>query len=204
VHDFNAGIAPNGLFWIVQVPDDAVVITDKTLTIHLQNAAVIDQFQFPAAISGLPGIPATVSFDVTYTKTGAPRQVQPTSADPLSPFGWAGEMWMATNTGTFSVVYQNGKFSATGSFSSSGMFGEMGTERNGSFVQNELAAAGPGLRAVEPVQTSNPDDQWNDRAGPSENWPKLKGRVPVRLLLHGHSTSVARDSELISAILTGR
>jgi hypothetical protein len=156
---------------------------DNTLTIHLQNASVIDQFQFPAAVAGVPGIPATLSFDITYTKSGKPRQVQPTSADPLSPFTWEGEMWMATNSGTFSVRYQDGVFSATGSFSSSGNFGEMGTERNGSFVQNEMAAAGPGLRPFEAVQTSSPEDQWTDGAGSAENWPKFKGRVPVRSLI---------------------
>jgi hypothetical protein len=204
VHDFHAGIAPNGLIWIVQIPDDAVVITNNTLTIHLQNAAVIDQFQFPAAVAGLPGILATVSFDITYTKSGKPRQVQPTSADPRSPFGWAGDIWMATNAGTFSVRYQDGSFSATGSFSSSGLFGEMGTEENGSFAQDEMAAAGLELHPLEPVQTSSTEDQWTDGAGPAENWPKLKGRVPVKLLLHGHPTSVARESELISATLTRR
>src|SRR5262249_7385667 len=104
----------------------AVVITDKSLSIHLHNATVIDQFQFPAAVAGLPGIPATVSFDITYTKSGTPRQVQPTSTDPLSPFAWAGQMSMATNSGTFSVRYQDGSFAAAGSFSSAGNFGEMG------------------------------------------------------------------------------
>ena len=198
MHDLNAGIAPNGLFWLLQIPDDAVVITDKTLTIHLQNAAVIDQFQFPAAVAGLPGVPATLSFDITYTKSGKPRQVQPTSADPISPFTWAGEMWMATNAGRFSLRYQDGSFSATGSFSSSGNFGEMGTEQNGVFAREDMAAAGSVTRPFDLVQTSSTEDQWNDGAGPSENWPKAKGRVPVRSLLRGHSRSVARDSELIS------
>jgi hypothetical protein len=182
-----------------------VVITDKTISIHLHNATVIDQFQFPAAVAGLPGIPATVSFDITYTKSGTPRQVQPTSTDPLSPFAWAGQMSMATNSGMFSVRYQDGSFSATGSFSSSGNFGEMGTERNGSFVRDELAAAGPEARPFEPVHTSSTDDQGTDSAGLSENSPTFKGRVPLRSLLHSPLTSVARDPELISsATLTGR
>jgi Domain of unknown function (DUF4440) len=131
VHDFNPGITPNGVFWIVQIPDDAVQITGDTLTIHLQNIAVNDQLHFPG---GTGNAPATVSFDITYTKSGMPRRVRPTSSDPLSPFTWAGKMWMATNTGTFSAAYNDGSFAATGSFSSSGNFGEMGTERNGSFA----------------------------------------------------------------------
>jgi hypothetical protein len=142
VHDFNPGITPNGVFWIVEVPDDAVKISPdgETLTIHLENVPVVDQGSFPA---GTGTTPATVSFDIKYTKSGAPRHVRPISHDPLSPFNWAGEMWMATNSGTFSVVYNDKSFSAQGTFSSdflpAGNFGEMGTERNGSFVEREDA-----------------------------------------------------------------
>lgn len=142
VHDFNPGITPNGVFWIVEVPDDAVKISPdgETLTIHLENVPVVDQGSFPA---GTGTTPATVSFDITYTKSGAPRHVRPTSRDPVSPFNWAGEMWTATNSGTFSVAYNDKSFSAQGTFSSdflpAGNFGEMGTERNGSFVEREDA-----------------------------------------------------------------
>ena len=140
VHDFNPGITPNGVFWIVQVPDDAVKISPdgETLTIHLVSVPVVDQGSFPA---GTGTTPATVTFDITYTKSGAPRHVRPTSRDPLSPFTWAGEMWTATNSGRFSVKYDDHSFSASGNFSSdflpAGNFGEMGTERNGSFVEHE-------------------------------------------------------------------
>ena len=142
VHDFNPGITPNGVFWIVQVPDDAVKISPdgETLTIHLESVPVVDQGSFPA---GTGTTPATVSFDITYRKSGGRRHVHPTSRDPLSPFNWAGEMWTATNSGTFSVKYNDNSFSAQGSFSSdflpAGNFGEMGTERNGSFVEREDA-----------------------------------------------------------------
>jgi hypothetical protein len=130
----NPGITPNGVFWMVQVPDEAVEISGDTLTVHLKNVPVVDQFFFPG---GTGNVPATVSFDVTFTKSGRPRRVRPSSSDPLSAFNWAGKMWMATNSGTFSMAYNDGSFSAHGSFTSSGNFGEMGTERNGSFVEHE-------------------------------------------------------------------
>ena len=123
----------------MQVPDDSVKVSPdgETLTVHLVDVPVVDQGSFPA---GTGTTPATVSFDITYTKSGAARHVHPTSRDPLSPFTWAGDMWTATNSGTFSVKYNvPGGFSAQGSFSSNflpaGNFGEMGTERNGSFVE---------------------------------------------------------------------
>lgn len=116
-------------------------------------------------------MPATVSFDVTYAKEGQPRHVRPASPDPLSPFNWAGKMWMAKNSGTFSVAYNDGSFSAQGSFSSAG-FGEMGTERNGSFVEHEMDADGK-LR-FEKDQISPIEAQWNQSAGLLMNWSKLK------------------------------
>jgi hypothetical protein len=191
VHDFNPGISSNGLFWILQVPDDAVKITDDTLTISLANASVVDQFQFPGGAGnnlGTAGVPATVSFDITYTKSGMPRHVRPTSADPLSPFNWAGEMWTATNSGTFSLAYNDGSFSAQGSFSSLGNFGEMGTERNGSFVRDERDeknAAEPVLLPFVHNQTGSTVSQWPESPGQeATNSPKFKGRVPVKLLIH--------------------
>jgi hypothetical protein len=191
VHDFNPGIGSNGLFWIVQVPDDAVTVTDDTLTISLTNVAVVDQFSFPGGAGnnlGIAGVPATVSFNITYQKSGEPRHVRPTSADPLSPFDWAGEMWMATNSGTFSLAYNDGSFSAQGSFSSSGNFGEMGTERNGSFVrredrEDEEEAAKAAAPAVSAASTLAAGPWINAQAHPS-NSPKFKGRIPVESLVH--------------------
>ena len=133
VHDFNPGITTNGLFWIVPIPDDAVVISGDTLRIHVANLAVADEFAF----LGTTRVPSTLSFDITYTKSGTPRKIVPTSRDSLSAFHWAGEMWTATNSGTFSVFHNDGSFAATGSFSSMGNFGEMGTERNGVFLTEE-------------------------------------------------------------------
>jgi len=165
---------------MVQVPDDAVTVTDDTVTITLTNVPVVDQFMFPGGAGnnlGIAGIPATVSFTVTYTKSGTPRHVTPTSADPLSPFNWAGKMWTATNSGNFTVAYGNGKFSAQGSFSSAGNFGEVGTERNGSFVRQEDRAEGEKVAAAAPVLASG-------STTPAADSPKFKGKIPVAYLVH--------------------
>jgi hypothetical protein len=41
LHDFNGGIQQSGLFWIVQVPDDALKIEGLTAKLHVENASVI-------------------------------------------------------------------------------------------------------------------------------------------------------------------
>ena len=120
------------MFWVVQVPDDAVQINGNTLTINVENVAVTDNLFF----FGPGAAPATLSFSITYTASGAPRTVEAKS-DALGPFRWEGTMTPATNSGTFSVAYTDGSFTSSGSFSSSGSFGQMGTERNGSYVQDE-------------------------------------------------------------------
>jgi hypothetical protein len=131
VHDFNPGIRPSGLFWIVQVPDAALQIRGNSVTVRLKDVEVSDNFFF----LGPGNVQSSVSFEITYTRSGAPRHVRPASSDPTSPFNWAGEMWTATALGTFSVSYHDGSFSAQGNLDSTGLFAEMGTERNGFFVQ---------------------------------------------------------------------
>ena len=96
-------------------------------------------------------------------------------------------MWDATNSGTFSLTYDDGTFSASGSFDSSGNFGEMGTVRNGLFVNHEDEDAsddvesGAQLFSLPPTPT-----QTNELAASGiEKQPLkfvlLKGRVPVKV-----------------------
>jgi hypothetical protein len=181
---------PNGLFWIVKVPDSAVQITENNLTIHLVDVPIVDAFTFPPPPQDVPGIspfqliPAKVSFDITYTKTGYPRRIRPASRDPLSPLNWAGNMWDASNSGTFSLTYNDGSFSASGSFDSAGNFGEMGTERNGFFVNheddNDVEAEAQSLSL--PL---NPSQMSQTPTSGGANQPVklvlLKGRVPVNV-----------------------
>ena len=190
MHDFNGGIGPNGLFWIVQVPDDAVVKTRDTLTISLTNVAVVDQISFPGNIFlGSTGSPAKLSLNMTFEKSGQPRHVRPTSKDPLSPFTWTGEMSDATYTGTFSVAYNDHTFSAKGSFGSTQIFAEMGTERNGSFVrhedqEDEDQQDGQKAAAAASLPNSVTVGQLSASATLPANSPKWRGKVPVEYLVH--------------------
>lgn len=173
-------------------------ITDDTVTISLKKASVVDQFSFPGGAGnnlGIAGAPATLSFDITYSKSGTRRHVEPTSTDRLSPFNWEGEIWDATNSGTFKLSYNDGTFSAQGSFDSAGNFGELGFERNGSFVQDESSQDGPAsnvlgaakLQATPgPVQNHSNGalSQTTQGAQQPPSGPKFRGKIPVRELIH--------------------
>jgi hypothetical protein len=183
LHDFNPGITPNGVFWIVSVPDDAVKITGDSLTINFKDVPNVDQLKFPG---GTGTAPVKVTFEATYMKIGSPRRVRPTSRDPLSPFNWAGEMWMAINSGKFSLSYTDGSFSASGSFSSSGNFGEMGTERNGSFVERE------------DTDEANIEDQTqkDQTSGAAIAGPQTTGSETVAMALKSSRARALRDWKL--------
>jgi hypothetical protein len=192
---------PNGLFWIVKVPDSAVQISPdgNTLTIHLENVPVVDAFRFPPPVPGnfaadevnispYQLIRARASFDITYTKTkGTERRIRPATDDLLSPLNWAGKMWDATNSGSFSVAYDDGTFSASGSFDSSGNFGEMGTERNGFFVHHEEEVDNDGVEAGAQSLSLQLQGTPAGQLAPTATTKKLtksvllKGRVPVKV-----------------------
>ena|SRR5215467_6527476 len=122
------------MFWMVQVPNKALKIEGNTITISLENVPETDVFTFYDPFPPSGNDPSVVSFVMSYTRSGPPRQVRPISTDPTSPFNWAGEMWATTGSVTFSVAHTDGSFSAIGSATSQGAFGEMGTERNGFFI----------------------------------------------------------------------
>lgn len=174
-------------------------ITGNTVHISLKNASVVDQFTFPGGAGnnpGIAGVQATLSFDITYSKSGGSREVEPTSIDPLSPFNWEGKMWDATNSGTFSLSYNDGTFSAQGSFDSAGNFGEIGFERNGSAVEHErraVAAHALGMDRLAaspappyPVQSQpNVALAQNTQEGQqAPSGPTFRGKIPIRELIH--------------------
>jgi hypothetical protein len=129
VHDFNGHISQSGLFWIVPVPDYALFVSNGTARLHLTEEGTIDNTFFFG-----PGTEfASATFDVTWTPTGKVQHFRPGSDDPTDPSNFAADIRFATATGSFTVV-QNGVTFTINNASSAGVFAEMGTERNGSFL----------------------------------------------------------------------
>lgn len=130
LHDFNGGIRASGLFWVVQVPDDALKLEGLTAKLHVENAPVIDDFQFFAP----GGVAATVSYDITWTASGEVQQFRPQSSDPMDPSNFAAQFRPAV--ATISFTGSEAGFTVKGTGTSEGIFAEMGTERNGFFLRN--------------------------------------------------------------------
>ena len=190
MHDFSPWQLPNGLFWTVKVDDSAVQINGDTVTIHLVDVPVVDAFSFPPPPQAVPGISpiqlvsAKLSFDIVYRKGDNRRQIRPTSHDPLSPFNWAGTMWDSSNSGTFSLRYDDGSFAASGSFDSTGNFGEMGFERNGLFLTNDGRANNDESQAQSESLSHGNAPQIATKVAGANQTPRtvlLKGRAPVHV-----------------------
>jgi hypothetical protein len=98
----------------------------------VQDISLIDSFQF----LGQDSVPATVSFDITWTASGTRSHFKPGSNDPTDPTNFDGKFRQAVATGTFSGSNADGfSFTSDPGATSAGIFAEVGIERNGSFVK---------------------------------------------------------------------
>jgi hypothetical protein len=80
IHDYSPGIAANGLFWVIPVPRDSVVVDldSASASLRLDNVPVMDAHDLANALTGGHGlasppippiapVPATVSFDIEWS-----------------------------------------------------------------------------------------------------------------------------------------
>jgi hypothetical protein len=134
VHDNNGGIPPSGLFWTVQLPNNAFRVLEdgKGAQLNAKQVPLIDQFVF----QGPNAIPSTVSLDVRWqatgprVKRGSGKAVKPTDAA-----AFLGEFAIARSTASFSGAELGFQFkSDPGASSDPKGFAELGSERNGTFL----------------------------------------------------------------------
>ena len=118
----------------MQVPDESFEGGPGGATFAVEDLDVIDSF----VIFGPDEVPATVSYELEFTPTGAMRHLRPSSDDPTDPTNLTAQFRDALATGTFSAssLTEPGgdPFSITATFASSEFtWAEMGMMRNGWF-----------------------------------------------------------------------
>ena len=133
MHDFNGGIQPSGLFWIVEVSDDAFRVSrnGRHATLEAKDVCVVDSFQFGGPVE----VPASVSFTVRWDATG-PRQRRGggSAAPPTDPAAFLGSFGFARSTARFSGRELGFSFRSDRATTDEG-FAQMGSERNGTFLE---------------------------------------------------------------------
>jgi hypothetical protein len=131
VHDLTGGIPASGLFWTVQLPDDAFTFSKdgQEAVLRATDAPVIDTFQF----GGPNAIPAKATFQVKWAATGDPAaRGSGSSVAAGDPAAFSGSFRPARATGTFSVTESGFSFRSNPGASTDRSFAELGTEKNGS------------------------------------------------------------------------
>jgi hypothetical protein len=99
IHDYSPGIPPNGLFWLVSAPRDAVRIgaNSGTASLRMSDVLIIDAHDLANALTNgrgfaslaippIPPTPATVSFDIEWNGVVARAEVTNEAQDFTGEF----------------------------------------------------------------------------------------------------------------------
>jgi hypothetical protein len=134
VHDFNGGIQPSGLFWVVQLPDQAFHVSHdgRQASLEADHVCVIDSFQF----GGPNSVPATVNFKIKWDAIG-PRELhgRGKAVAPTDPAAFLGRFAKARSTASFSGSELGFSFRSNPGVNTDRTFAELGPEQNGIFLE---------------------------------------------------------------------
>lgn len=129
VHDFNPGIAPSGLFWTIRIPDESVAIDleDATASMKLSDVELRDFFNIPNSLMRGKSIHADVSFHMRWS--GVLQRIH--LHDEQNTF----DAHVIEDTATIEwSAHESGfKFVSDPANTSTTVFAEIGSERNGVF-----------------------------------------------------------------------
>jgi hypothetical protein len=72
IHDFHSPISPEGLYWVMPVPSSGITFSsdDKTATVQVSNAPIIDQPRWPAMDA--ESTPAFLDFKLVFKANDEP------------------------------------------------------------------------------------------------------------------------------------
>jgi hypothetical protein len=143
IHDYNPGIAPNGLFWIISAPSDVVQfdLDAATASLRMRNVPVMDFHDLANALTGGKGFPsmmippiapvsATVSFDIEWS--GAIEQAIVTNEDQ----DFTGQYVRTGATIQWSSSQSGFQFLSEPANPSRNLYSVIGHERNGVFFHS--------------------------------------------------------------------
>jgi len=134
VHDINGGTLPSGLFWTLAVDDDALQVSDdrRRAVLHVEDLPTLETFRF----FGPDTTPAALSFHIEWRATdrfverGKGAEVAPTD-----PAAFLGRFAVARSTAEFEVDELGFRFETNGDAGTDQGFAELGSERNGVFLE---------------------------------------------------------------------
>jgi hypothetical protein len=129
IHDFNPGLASNGVFWTIRIPDENVEVNleNATASMRLDDAEVRDFFSLANFFSGGKSIPGDVSFQMHWSDNTKRVHLH----DDQNEFD--AHVIEDTATLAWSAEEEGFKFVSDAEDTSTTIFAEIGSERNGAF-----------------------------------------------------------------------
>ena len=129
IHDFDPGLAPNGVFWTVPVAPNSVSVHsgEGEAAVDVNNLSLYDFFSLPNFFTGGSSAPAVVSYHLRWS--GVTNRIK--TRDVVN--GFAGEFGENNATVEWSAQTDHFQFVSDPENTSTSYFSELGHERNGVF-----------------------------------------------------------------------
>ena len=135
INDMNPGINPypTGLFWTIPLPPQSVVANPGagSAVYKATNIEIRNFVDFNESLSGQPGDPATVSFEVHWSGVGQRLNIHD------EDLGFGAQFVRGKAQMEWSAVVGDYHFQSDPLSTSASDFAEMGTMRNGTFFSQE-------------------------------------------------------------------
>ena len=131
-HDFNPGIAENGLFWVVKIPDYTVDVNPGAGKgrMTIRDLEIEDYHDLINALVDGPSLESHVSFDCRWQKPIATTQLR--NVSPLEQY--TGLFTRTQATVEWSAEEAGFEFHSDPAATSTTKYAEVAEERNGFFL----------------------------------------------------------------------
>jgi hypothetical protein len=135
IHDLNpTAFPPTGLFWTLEIPGNGIDVNPGKGSAAMQasNVPILDYGDILNALfgGGPPAVPGNVSFTVVWS--GVKERLNIRNTDPIYG-GFAGEFVRNSAQMEWTATAGDYQFVSDPLATSSSLFAEIGTERNGIF-----------------------------------------------------------------------
>jgi hypothetical protein len=132
IHDFNPGIAADGLFWTAAIDPHSVSVNpgNGRASMQASDMHMRDYFDLINSLLRGPSVPAVASFEIEWTKSHDKHQFH---YDDVEGEEWDANVVFNSATAAWEGETPDIKFVSDPASTSESFFAEVGTERNGVF-----------------------------------------------------------------------
>jgi hypothetical protein len=132
-HDFNPGVASNGVFWTIALPPGAgeVDTAAGTATYSRTDLPISDSYHAASGAANGPSTPAKVTFTIRWSPGPGPKHIHAHNTTD----GFGGDFTQGIATASWSASEEGFTFTSTPGETPTTEVAYVGTEQNGRFFK---------------------------------------------------------------------